>query len=264
MHRFAILALSILFISSLKVSGQLDSLSRKTFSGNIVNDSLGFAIPSVHLWNESTRMGTVSNSSGEFRIQARNLDTLVFSAIGYYSKVILASSSQNEGFIVRLKQKTYEIDELVVRRFHSYQSFIHQVVHHELPESEISEMKEHMDITLTLAALEADWERNAKQKLENPGFSSALGPLKNPNKEFRELTLRMEKRRRIIDSKFNRAMVSEITQLENEDLSDFIALCNFSEDYLFKTELPTIIEDIYAVLDTYHSMQDIIPSDTLQ
>jgi hypothetical protein len=264
MYRFVILGLSILFISSLKVSAQLDSLSRKTFSGTIIEDSLGYAIPSVHLWNESTRMGTVSNSSGEFRIKARAQDTLVFSAIGYFSQVMLVSSSQNEGLIVRLKQKTYEIDELVVRRFHSYQSFIYQVVHHEVPESELSEMKEHMDITLTLAALKADWERNAKEKLENPGFSSPLGPLKDPNKAFREKTLRMEKRRRIIESKFNRTMVGELTQLEGEDLTDFIALCNFSEDYLYKTDLPTIIEDMYALLDDYHSVRDTIMSDTLQ
>ena len=264
MYRIAILAFPVLLISSLSVSGQLDSLSRRTISGTIVEDSLGYAIPSVHLWNESTRMGTVSSASGEFRIKARVQDTLVFSAIGYYSQVMLVSSMKNEGLIVRLKQKTYEIDELVVRRFHSYQSFVYQVVHHEVPESEISEMKEHLGITLTLAAVEADYERNAKQKLENPGFSSAMGTLENPNKAFREKTLRMEKRRRIIDSKFNRAMVGDITRLEGEELTDFIAHCNFSEDYLYETGLPEIITDMYAKLGEYKSLRDIIPSDTLQ
>lgn len=263
MYRLSIIVLAILFSGSLQVSGQLDG-SRKTFSGTIIDDSLGYAIPSVHLWNESTRKGTVSSSIGEFRIMAGEQDTLVFTAIGYYSQVMLVTFAQNEKIVVRLKQKKYEIDELVVRRFHSYQSFIYQVVHHEVPESEISEMKEHMDITLTLAALEADYERNAKQKLENPGFSSAMGPLENPNKAFREKTLRMEKRRRVIESKFNRTMVGDITRLEGEELTDFIAHCNFSEDYLYKTGLPEILNDIYAKLGEYQSLRDIIPSDTLQ
>jgi hypothetical protein len=141
----------------------------------IVDDSLGYAIPSVHLWNESTRMGTVSNVSGEFEIRAKDHDTIVFSAIGYYSEVILASADPNGGVVVRLKQKIYEIDELVVRRFHSYGSFIYQVVHHELPESEISEMKGHMDITLNLAAVEADRERNAREKMDKSGLFHCTG-----------------------------------------------------------------------------------------
>lgn len=264
MYRLAFIALTLLFLCSLSVSGQLDSLSTRTFSGTVVDDSLGYGIPTVHLWNESTRMGTVSNSSGEFRINAKARDTIVFSAIGYYSQVMLASATRNEGVKVHLKQKKYEIDELVVRRFHSYQSFIYQVVHHEVPESELSEMKEHMDLTLTIAALEADWERNAKQKLENPGFSSPLGPLENPNKAFRERMLRLEKRQRVIEAKFNRTFVGDLTRLEGEDLTDFIALCNFSDDYLFETDLPTIIEDMYAILDDYQSMRESLPSDTIQ
>jgi len=264
MYRLAFIALPILFIGSLSVSGQLDSIGTGIFSGTIVDDSLGYSIPSVHLWNESSRMGSVSNASGEFKIRAGNQDTIVFSAIGYYSQVLLASPALNEGVVVKLKQKKYKINELVVRRFHSYESFIYQVVHHEIPESEISEMKEQMDITLTLAAVEADWERNAKEKLENPGFSTALGPLENPNKAFREKTWRMEKRRRVIEAKFSREMVAEITQLQNEELTEFIALCNFSEDYLFKTELPAIIEDIYAILDDYQSRRDTIPPDMLR
>jgi hypothetical protein len=264
MVRLALSALLLLLISSFRVSGQLDGGGKGIFSGTIVDDSLGFAIPSVHLWNESTRMGSVSNAYGEFKIRAGDQDTIVFSAIGYYSEVILALADPNGGVVVRLKQKIYEIDELVVRRFHSYESFIYQVVHHELPESEISEMKGHMDITLNLAAVEADRERNAREKMINPGFSTALGPHEDPNKAFREKVWRMEKRKRVIRAKFNREMVAEITHLEEEDLTAFIALCNFSEDYLFKTELPAIIEDIYAVLDDFQSRRDTILPDLLQ
>ena len=112
-------------------------------------------------------------------------------------------------------------------------------------------MKGHMDITLTLAAVEADRERNAREKMENP------------NKAFREKTLRMEKRKRVIESKFNRELVAEVTHLEDEDLTEFIALCNFSEDYLFETDLPTIIEDMFAVLDDCQSKRDTIPPDML-
>ena len=265
MYRIVVLAFPLLIIGSLSVSGQLDSITVGTVSGTIIDDSLEYTIPSVHLWNESSRMGSVSNTDGEFRIAARNQDTIVFSAIGYYSQVIRASSILNEGVVIRLKQKKYEIDELVVKRFRSYESFIHQVVHHDLPESEISETKEQLDLTLTLAAVESDRERATKDKLETGRFGiiTPLGKGIDRQKAFRNKTLRLEEKRRVIESKFNRNMVGDITKLEGEELTEFIALCNFSEDYLYKTDLATIIEDMYALLDDYQSSRDTITSDNL-
>jgi len=77
MNRLAIFALPLLCIFSQSVSGQIDSLSTLVISGKIIDDSLEYALPSVHLWNESTRMGCISNDSGEFRITAKIQDTLV-------------------------------------------------------------------------------------------------------------------------------------------------------------------------------------------
>ena len=250
----------VLFIFSQRLVGQVDNSAISVYSGKIIDDSLEFAIPSVHVWNESTRMGTFSNDSGEFKISFRNQDTIVFTALGYMSSLIVVSAPIDQ--FIRLKPRTYALDEVVVRRFRSYESFIYEVVHHEMPENEITELKEYVQVMSTTAALEADRERIIKDKLETGriGYITPLGKGVDREKAFKEQMDAQRKRERVIHAKFNRVLVGDVTRLEGEELTEFIAFCNFSEDYLYETDLYTIIEDLYAKLDDYQIKRDTIPS----
>jgi len=263
MYRLILVALPLLLVFSQKLDGQSDSTRIKVFPGKVVDDSLGFALPSVHIWNESSRMGSISNESGEFGIHVRYQDTLVFSAIGYKSHVLIVPSSLNQNVVVRLKLKAYEIDELVVRRFRSYESFKYAVVHLDLPESETAELKEYINLTSTAVALEADRERAVIDKLETGrfGYITPLGKSIDRKKAFKEKIADLEKKEKVIHAKFNRKMVRELTQLDGEELTEFIAMCDFSDDYLYETDLYTIIEAMYAKLSDYQTRRDTIYSD---
>lgn len=262
MYRFLFLVLSLISIFSQRLAGQVDSSSNKVFSGEVIDDSLAYAVPSVHIWNESTRMGTFSNSHGEFSIKLRSQDTIVFSAIGYYSSVIVVSSSLDQNEVVRLKPKKYEIDEVVIRRFRSYESFKYQVIHLDLPESKTAELKEYINLTSTAAALEADRERAVNDKMETGrfGYTTVLGAGIDREKVFKEKMSNLKKREKIISAKFNRVLVEDITQLNGDELTEFIAMCNFSEEYLYETDLYAIIDTLYAKLHEYQNMIDTIPS----
>jgi len=242
------------------VAGQVDRSGTMMFTGKIIDDSLEYALPSVHIRNESTRMGGISNDSGEFSIKAGNQDTLIFSAIGYYSYVLVVSPSLTKTEVVRLKPRTYELDEVSVRRFSSYESFIYEVVHHELPETKTTELREYVQVLSTAAALEADRERAIEDKLETGrfGYITPLGKGIDREKAFKEKIDAQKKRERVIQAKFNRVLVGDITQLDGDELTEFIAFCNFSEEYLYGTDLYTIIEDLYAKLDDYQNMRDTI------
>ena len=262
MYRHLIVILPLLFILSQKVVGQVDSSDTMVFSGIIIDDSLEYALPNVHLWNESTRSGTISNDSGEFSIKARIRDTVVFSSIGYFTYVMVVSSPLDKEVVIRLRPKKYEIGEVVVRRFRSYESFIYEVVHHELPETKTTELREYVQVMSTAAALEADRERAIEDKMETGrfGYITPLGKGIDREKAFKEKIDAQKKRERVIHAKFNRVLVGDITQLEGDELTEFIAFCNFSEDYLYETDLYTIIENLYAKLDDYQNMRDTIPS----
>ena len=262
MYRLVFVVLLLLSIFSHRLAGQADSSSYKVFTGKIIDDSLAYAIPSVHVWNESTRMGSISNGSGEFSIKVRGQDTVLFSAIGYLSSVIVVSSSLDQNVIVRLKPIKYEIDEVVIRRFRSYESFKYQVIHLDLPESETAELKAYINLTSTAVALEADRERAVNDKLETGrfGYITPLGAGFDREKAFREKMSNLKKREQVISAKFNRVLVRDITQLDGDELTEFIALCNFSEEYLYETGLTTIIESLYAKLNDFQNMRDTIPS----
>jgi hypothetical protein len=262
MCRHVIAVLPLLVFFTLRLAGQIDSSEYEEYSGLIIDDSLGFSLPSVHLWNESTRMGTISNDSGEFKIRVRDQDTIVFSILGYLSKKIVVSPSTSLHAIVRLKPRKYEIGEVVVRRFRSYESFKYQVLHLELPESEIVQLKDVIDITSAAVALEADRERTVNEKLETGrlGYLTPLGKGIDREKAFKEKMHSLEKRKRIIQAKFNRELVGDITKLEGDELTEFIAMCNFSDEYIYETDLYTIMEVLYQRFDEYQSLQDTIPS----
>lgn len=262
MHRLVIVALPLLLMISQGALAQSDSVSSRVIRGRIVDDSLGFALPFVHLWNESNRIGSISSESGEFSINVRNQDRISFSALGYsgYSFEV-SDSTLAEGIVVRLQSKKYELAEVVVRRWSSYAAFKHDFLTLDLPETEIEPLKAQILVSATVAALEADYERAAKQKLEGGfGVTTSLGAGINRAKEGREKLRTLEKREKIIRQKFNRELVGEITALEGDELTKFIALCNFSEDYLYATDLYTIVEAISAKFNAYELLGDTITS----
>jgi hypothetical protein len=229
-------------------------------SGKIVDDSIGYALPFVHLWNESTRLGGFSNDSGEFSMKVRGQDTVVFSAIGYFSDVfVVPGSSLNQNVVVRLKPKIYEIGEVIVRRFRSYESFKYQFIHLDLPETKTAFLREHIKVSSTAAAVEADRERAIKEKLDGFGYTTPLSGGINPEKARKEKISKLKKREQIINEKYNRVLVGDLTQLDGDELSDFMAYCNFSKDYLFETDLYTIIEALHVKFDAYQNMILDIP-----
>lgn len=260
MNRLVIVVFLLLSIFYQRLDAQVDSSDIKMFSGIIIDDALEYAIPSVHLWNENMRMGSISSDSGEFSLKVRSQDTVVLSAIGYFSSKIVVSSSVNQKEVVRLKPKTYEIGEVVVRRFGSYESFKYQVIHLDLPETKTAQLKKYIKSICTVAALEADGERAVKNRMNGFGFSTPLSGNINREKAFREKITNLKRREQVINAKFNRALVGDITQFEGDKLTKFIALCNFSEAFLYEANLYTITEALYAKLNTYNKNTDSIPS----
>ena len=260
MYRLALAAFLLLFLFSQRLSCQVDSLSNKVLSGIIVDDSLGVSLPYVHLWNVRSRMGAISNEYGAFRINIEDQDTITFSTLGYFGETIIVSdTSLTDEFVVRLKPRKYEIDELVVRRWRSYAAFKQDFLSLELPATEIEPLKEHLKLAASVAAVEADRERAAKEKAKGFGFSTPLGKGINVQKARMKELDDLDKREQIIHEKFNRSLVGDLTKLEGDELTEFIALCNFSDDYLYSTDLYTIIEALYAKFDTCQTSLDKIP-----
>ncbi len=100
------LLLAILTLSAGVVNGQ------EIIKGTVTDASLNEALPGVNIVVQGTTRGTISDIDGNYSIEAKQGETLVFSFIGYeqLERTIAASTVIN----VSLKMASTELDELVI------------------------------------------------------------------------------------------------------------------------------------------------------
>jgi TonB-linked SusC/RagA family outer membrane protein len=78
--------------------------------GTVVDGSTGMTLPGVNILVKGTQTGTSSDMDGNFAIDAKTGDVLVFSYIGYASQEVAASASMK----VMLKEDAQLLQEVVV------------------------------------------------------------------------------------------------------------------------------------------------------
>ena len=77
----------------------------------IIDSETKVKIPYVNIWVENENIGTTSNEKGEFELEINNTKIILFSAIGYETKIISSDSIKN---ILKLKPKTFVFNEVIV------------------------------------------------------------------------------------------------------------------------------------------------------
>lgn len=84
----------------------------KTVSGNVTSTGDGMGVPGASLAVEGTKIGTVTDFDGNFKIQAQEGDVLVISFMGYKTQKIKVGSQKTIN--VLLQEETAELKEIVV------------------------------------------------------------------------------------------------------------------------------------------------------
>jgi hypothetical protein len=78
----------------------------------VVIDSLGAPIPYVSIWVENENKATTSEENGTFSIQVSLDAKLIFSALGYETKTVLAANAAK----VVLKQNIFDLENVVIKK----------------------------------------------------------------------------------------------------------------------------------------------------
>ena len=214
-----------------------------TLQESVIVDSVtGRSISFVHIVNESTRRGYITDSTGKFKIRCKKGDTLVFISLGYLGKVVIVDSLPHQ---ISLVPRTYKIDEVSIESYRSYNQFKKDFLELEAekaPEIQGLPKGKPIDIPVLLDT----------NHINSPAFL-VLHPLsylyykfskeeKSKRKAF--YLERQAGERVIIERKFNREIVSRITGLEDEELTNFIGFCNFSHPFLFEATELEIVKEI--------------------
>lgn len=220
----------------------------------IVKDSMTREeIPGVHVRNLSSQKLAIVNEYGKFRIPVKVGDTLKLSHVGFQ---ILGWVAEESWFEERveffLPVESVYLQEVVIGEFPEYSRFKQMIVdadvedtsfwYHGIPqpimkEHNVLEKKEFNNpiymATHPISFLHHSFSKNAKEQRQ----------MQQINKNQHIVTKARQK--------FTREWVGQMTKLEGDQLTNFIAFCKFKPKYLAETELFFIHEKMMALLDDF-------------
>ena len=102
-----------------------DKLKRVDFYGYVVTADSLHPIRNTHVISKMAHCGTISNQYGKFHIQARQVDTLWVSCVGYTRRLIAIDPSLTSAdtLVIRLFPETITLREVTVLPFTNYETF---------------------------------------------------------------------------------------------------------------------------------------------
>lgn len=102
-----------------------DKHKRVDFYGYVVTADSLRPVRNTHVISKMAHCGTISNQQGKFHIQARQVDTLWVSCVGYARRLIVIDEKLNSAdtLVIRLYPETITLREVTVLPFTNYETF---------------------------------------------------------------------------------------------------------------------------------------------
>ncbi len=205
-----------------------------------MDNTTGNFIPSANIFNESNRHWEHANENGEFKLWVNIGDTLVISAIGYLSEVVLVTENQiKDSMIIKLEARSYEIGEAVIKVPKKYSKFKQDFLNLDLPRTELDSITEELAVTSKQVIKQAEYDRQVKEVFDREkGTLFVLGAPIRTKEEKDQKKLKkictLEEQQKQIDLKYNREIVKKYTKLDENELIEFMSFCNFSKEFLLE------------------------------
>lgn len=246
-------------LAILLTAGLLSASSQRKYLFGLVEDSVTRSeLIGAHVRNLTSGNLAISDEYGKFRIPAQSGDTLLFTNVGYQQLgwIIKESWFSDERKAFALPVDTIYLDEVVIGELPEYQRFKQLIVETEpedtgfwyhgmekpvMEKDNVMEKKEYANpifmATHPISFLHHAFSKKEKEKRKMLTLQRQSGSVKKAQ------------------SKFTREWVSEMTRLEGDSLTDFIAFCEFTPEYIAKTPVYIIHEKMMALLDDFMDQQ---------
>jgi hypothetical protein len=208
-----------------------------------------------HVVNTNQRKGVVADMLGYFKMPIQVGDTLIITAIGFHEMVIPSwgqFTSDSLYYPIRLTPKSYQIKEIRITRFGSYQRFIKEAATIELPISEEEKLQEKLDNYLKKSV--------TNMKLVNTppatgGFAFGEDWFSKQNKKIRAKKAEAKKWE-VIFTKFSAETVTQLTALEGAEAMAFMEFCDFTEGYLLTASDYEVRKNILDKFEEYSKLKN--------
>ncbi|WP_340199124.1 carboxypeptidase-like regulatory domain-containing protein [Ascidiimonas sp. W6] len=200
--------------------------------GTVVNAEDDSSLANVHIVNLNKVIGTITDDEGSFTITAAVNDTLYFSFLGFKSIKIRVTNDilKFEGTRIGLTELAYALEEVVVRPY-KLTGYL---------EIDAKNIPINKGYRYSISGLQKGYEARSSS-----GVSNVLGAIFDPattlykifGKKPRQLKkLRQMKQddeiRNLLASKFDRETLTELIQVDKEDIEEILRSCNYSKDFI--------------------------------
>lgn len=226
----------------------LHAQSDTVFCGQVKNvdqEQVDFA----HVINRNTEKAVITKEDGSFCIQVSRMDTVMIKTLRYLTDTIIMHDSllaSTEKYIAELTERSYPISEVRIYPYRSYEEFKRAFKNHDPDPVGLNPKKEE-----SVPMLEDD------DYLKSPGFilNSPISFLyyqfsdKEKDKRNARKLYEEEKNNRIIEKKYNRDIIKQMTDLKSEkEITEFILFCQFDQSFVIHAteyEILSQIQDCY-------------------
>jgi len=232
-----------------------DSLRVVNF--RLTNEKTGEPVGLAHVLNITQKKGCISDLMGYFKIPYRIGDSLRITALGYHQKYILnwgQFSKDTIFYSIKLTPKVYEIEEVRISRFTTYDRFLREFAHLDLKKDKEEQQNERIRLYfygivkgLALLSLPGqtmgvtfgkDWYQKQNEKVD--------------------AAIEKERLKRKAENKFNLGVVEKLTGLKGEELQRFFDYLSFDQSYVLKA---TDYELRERILELYEQYKKALPND---
>lgn len=202
-----------------------------TIHFQLVDATNGRPVSLGHVINTGLRKGLVADMLGYFKMPMAVGDTLIITALSYHIMRIPSwgqFSADSLYYPIRLTPRSYEIREVRITRFGSYQRFIREVAKMEMPKSETELLQERLEEYFRKQITQLDL-----RDIPSPtsGFTFGKDWFAIQQEKIEEKRVE-EQKWDIILGKFSAGIVRELTGLEGIEAIRFMEFCDFTEGFL--------------------------------
>ncbi len=244
---------ALICVITLKIAGQessdIDTLV--TVKSQLKDTDDGTPLRYAHILNPGLGIGTTSDSLGFFTIYMERNDSLLISAIGYIDTHFTLPTFWPSNLFsdpIRIRKQMYLIEGVSVQSLGSYQQFKQKILNARPPKSSAEQTTEYINRAATQEAVEWSSVR--------VGINFSMKSKEEKSLKKLKLILDEQEKIEIINSKFNKRNVGELTGLKGEELVEFMDYCNLPEEFLLNASEYDILDTVKRMYRAYYKRKE--------
>tara|TARA_B100001778_G_C18525555_1_gene600978 strand:+ start:249 stop:1010 length:762 start_codon:yes stop_codon:yes gene_type:complete len=230
----------------------------ESVKGNVQSETSKTILQNVHVLNLSKVKGTITNSKGEFEINAKVNDTLYFSYIGYKPLKIIVTNDliRFDDNTIELTELAFALEEIIIKPYQ-----LTGYLEIDVKNAPVNTSARYQIVGLPNLGYEAG-------RRSRSGISKVIGAIFNPadflNNLFKKKSSKMDKLRlmredeeikNLLSIKFDREVLVQLLGVDRVDIDEILRNCNFSDTFIQQANDLQILEAISECYDEYKLLE---------